>query len=335
MALLPGSKALLFASGGGGDIASAALLKYLLNDVYNSILLGSIPWERFKYDPKPGPIKYEEVRNGVVRDGYMIVSGDSYAIRDGREVFFQAAKVARFLDEEVFIVSPIYGFKSFVKGIRNVMVDYGLDTFIAVDVGGDILCRGDEDELWSPMADAYGLAAAYQLSLDGFNSMVAVVSPGSDGELPWNYLRKRLHELYIEGSIIRVIGFGSGDTEFYSELLKYVDTEASRLAYDALVNGFGERRIRGGSRHLELGIHSTLTFFIDPNPIYRDSLPSHVIIESDSFEESNMKLIENGVPTEYELEKLIFDLSRFYVDEKELYTIARNKLMEYIKRRRH
>lgn len=334
MAFLPGSKALIFAVGGGGDIASAAVLKHILKDVYREVLIGSIPWERFKYDPKPGPIRYEEIRNSVLRDGYIIISGDSYAVRDGREVVFQAVKVARFLGEGVFIVSPIYGFKSFVEGIRNIMVDYGLDTIIAVDVGGDIISRGDEEDLWSPMADAYGLAVAHQLYGEGYNSIVALVSPASDGELPWKYIRERLMHYYREGAVLRVLGFGSEDVEFYRELLKYVDTEASRLAYEALENGFGERLIRGGSRHVVLDIYSTLTFFLHPQPIFRDSRPSQIVYQTESFEESNKKLLEEGIPTEYELEKIIFDLRRFYTDEKMLYTIARKKLWELIKRRR-
>ena len=334
MTLLPGRKALIFAVGGGGDIASAALLKHVLKDVYQKVLIGSIPWERFKYDPKPGPIRYEEVRNSLAKDGYMIVSGDSYAVRDGREVVFQAVKVARFLGEDVVIVSPIYGFKSFAEGIRNILIDFGLDTFIAVDVGGDIISRGDEDDLWSPMADAYGLAAAYKLFDEGYNSIVALVSPASDGELPWRYIKERLQHYYREDAILRVLGFGSEDIGFYRELLNYVDTEASRLAYDALVNGFGGRWIRGGSRHVELDIYSTLTFFLNPKPIFRDSRPSQIIYSSESFEESNSLLLGEGIPTEYELERIVFDLSRIYADEKELYIIARNKLKEYIKRRR-
>ena len=334
MTLLPGRKALIFAVGGGGDIASAALLKHMLKDVYQEVLIGSIPWERFKYDPKPGPIRYEEVRNSIERDGYMVISGDSYAERDGREVVFQAVKVARFLKEDVVIVSPIYGFKSFAKGIRNIMVDYRLDTFIAVDVGGDIISKGDEEDLWSPMADAYGLAAAYKLSEEGYNSIIALVSPASDGELPWKYIRDRLQHYYLEGAVIRVLGFGFEDIEFYRDLLTYVDTEASRLAYDALVNGFGERWIRGGSRYVELDIHSTLTFFLDPRPIFRDSRPSQIVYRSESFEESNNLLLREGIPTEYELERIVFDLRRIYADEKELYIIARNRLKEFIKRRR-
>jgi len=334
MALLPGSKALVFAVGGGGDVASAALLKHVLKSVYSDILVGSIPWERFKYDPIPGPIKYEEIRNYMEREKYVIVSGDSYAIRDGGEIVFQAAKVSRYLGEDVVIVSPIYGFESFVEGIKNVMRDYGLDTFIAVDVGGDIICRGDEADLWSPMADAYGLAAAYRLYSEGFNSIVAIVSPASDGELPWEYIKDRLYSYYLEGAVLRVIGFGSEDLSFYKELLSYVDTEASSLAYEALTNGFGERYIRGGSRRVTLDIHSTLTFFLHPEPLFRDSRPSQIISISGSFEESNKLLLENGIPTEYELEKIVFDLRRVYADEKELYIIARSKLMDFTKRRR-
>lgn len=334
MTFLPGSNVLIFAVGGGGDIASAANLKNILKNIYRKIVLGSIPWERFKYDPKPGPIKYEEIRNSEVCKGYVIVKGDSYAIRDGRKIDFQASKVARFLNEDIIILSPAYGFRLFVKGFRNILEDYGLDTIIFVDVGGDILATGDEDGLWSPMADGYGLAAAYKLYIEGFNSMVAVVSPASDGELPWEYIRGRLYSYYLEGAVIRVLGLGSIDLDFYRQILTCVETEASRLAYEALVNGFKEKWIRAGSRHVELDIHSTLIFFLNPEPIYRDSLPSKLIYESKTFEESNNMLLEHGIPTEYEFEKIAYRLRKVYALEKDIYTYAREDLMNLLKSKR-
>jgi len=334
MTFLPGSNALILATGGGGDIASAAVLKHILKKFYGKIILGSIPWERLKHDPKPGPIKYEEMRDIRVCNGYVVVDGGSYAVREDRKIFFQASKIARLLNEDVIVVSPIYGFKSFVDGIRNALIDYGLDTVIFVDVGGDIIAKGYEEGLWSPMADGYGLAASYKLQQEDFNSIIAIVSPASDGELPWEYIKERLSNYYRIGAVLRVLGFGSIDLKFYRDIIEYIDTEASRMAYEAMVNGFGGRWIRSGSRYVELDIHSTLVFLLDPNHIYRDSLPSQLIYNSNSFEESNNLLLENGIPTEYEFEKIAYRLRKFYGYNKELYVNARRELMDIIKSKR-
>lgn len=58
-----------------------------------------------------------------------------------------------------------------------------------LDVGGDILARGDEPTLQSPFADALTLAACCQVNAP---IRLLVAGPGLDGELPLDDLHGKL-----------------------------------------------------------------------------------------------------------------------------------------------
>ena len=332
MTLLKGSRALIFAVGGGGDVASAGYLKNILDGYYKEIYLCCIPWERSVYDPTPGPIKYDEVYNARMGDGYAIVNGGSYAIRNGRKIYFQAVKLSRVLNEEVFIVSPIYGLDSMVYGLENILKEYGIDVLISLDVGGDILSTGYEDGLWSPLSDSFGLASTYILYEKGFTAYIAVSSIGADGELDKEYLLERISRIAGEGGLLRVIGYGSLDLSYMDKILGYVDTEASSIAYKAVKGFKGRIPIRGGSRTVDIDVTSILIFFLDPALVYKYSTPAKIVRRIKSFEEVNMEFIRNGIPTEYEFERILYDLRKNKVDKNNLYEKAREILLNKLKK---
>ncbi len=58
-----GDKILIYAGGGGGDIASAGYLYMKLSRFVREVYLAALPWERFVIDPIPGPISSNELRN--------------------------------------------------------------------------------------------------------------------------------------------------------------------------------------------------------------------------------------------------------------------------------
>ncbi|MEU3185134.1 DUF1152 domain-containing protein [Streptomyces sp. NPDC006923] len=60
---------------------------------------------------------------------------------------------------------------------------------IDLDVGGDILARGDEPTLPSPLAEALALAARRQV--DGPVRLL-IAGPGLDGEIPADRIRGQL-----------------------------------------------------------------------------------------------------------------------------------------------
>jgi hypothetical protein len=81
-----------------------------------------------------------------------------------------------------------------VRALREIASVEGVDCIIGVDVGGDSLASGSEEELWSPLADWVELAAVARLS-----GVLAAHSPGSDGELSQSYVISRIDKVAARG----------------------------------------------------------------------------------------------------------------------------------------
>lgn len=111
-----------------------------------------------------------------------------------------------------------------------------------LDVGGDILARGDEPTLKSPLADAVTLAACCQVNAP---IRLLVTGPGLDGELPLDDLRGML------GPMIH--SFTAKDVEPISSVLEWHPSEATgMLAATA-------RGVRGTCEMRDAGLPVLLT----------------------------------------------------------------------------
>ncbi len=87
-----------------------------------------------------------------------------------------------------------------------------------LDVGGDILAKGDEPTLKSPLADALVLAACSQVDAP---VRLLVAGPGLDGELPLDDLRGVLGPL--------VHTFTARDVEVVAPVLEWHPSEATGM----------------------------------------------------------------------------------------------------------
>ena len=65
-----GAHALVIGVGGGGDVVGALATARFLEFCGLHFTLGGLPWERFVYDPLPGPRQLLEVRNVRVLHPY-------------------------------------------------------------------------------------------------------------------------------------------------------------------------------------------------------------------------------------------------------------------------
>ncbi|MFZ8783071.1 MAG: DUF1152 domain-containing protein, partial [Desulfurococcaceae archaeon] len=108
--LSPRSRVLAVAIGGGGDVAATAMIASALERSGHRSVLASIAWERYIYDPVPGPVRLDEVVNPLRRGDYcVVVAGDSYALRGGRVVVPQAVNASRALNRPVYVVDMYSG----------------------------------------------------------------------------------------------------------------------------------------------------------------------------------------------------------------------------------
>ncbi len=307
----PHSSILVTAIGGGGDIASAAMIANILERYNCKTILSSIVWERYIYDPVPGPVRLEEIVNPMTRgEHYVLITGDSYALRGGRVIVPQAVQASRALKRPVYIVDMYSGVEGYVKSLREILDVEGADLVIGVDVGGDSLATGFEEELWSPLADWMGLAALSRL-----NGILAVHSPGSDGELSQSYVISRVDKVAVRGGFLGVTSMCDLDVEVLEKLLKYINSEASSISLLAYRGFRGMLTVRRGSRSVEVSLFNTMTFYLKAPIVLELVELAKKILYTKSLEEARRVLNKHGIYTELDLEE---DLAKLGVKPEEL-----------------
>lgn len=306
----PGS-ILLVAIGGGGDIASTAMLARFLSRTGTRTRLASVAWERYIYDPVPGPIRLDEIYNYISKNNYYLVaSSNTYAIRGGRRIDFQAVKASEVLGEEIYIIDIYNGVEGYVKALEEITSREGIESIIGLDVGGDSLASGCEDELWSPLADWIGLAALARV-----RGILGVHSPGSDGELSQEYVIKRIDEFSVKGGLLGVRIMSREDATILEELLEHVDSEASKMSLLAYNGLRGSIEIRRGSRQVTLSMFNLFTFFLDAGIVANGIEPVKSILYTKTLDEAKNILNSYGIYTELDLEE---DLAKHGVKPSEL-----------------
>jgi len=316
-------KALFIGIGGGGDVASATVLANAFSRCGGEAIVGSFIWERFSVDPVPGPVRFEELIDAErVSRGLAWIKPITRARRGERLVKPQAAAAAEIVDR-VLGLDLWLGPRELARELRSFIDSEGVELVIGVDVGGDSLASGCEEDLWSPLADAVGVAMLSYLP----RSILAVVSPGADGELDPSYVESRISLLAKLGGFLGGYVLSSRDGEFLRRVVEAVHTEASRVPLRALEGCIGEISIRSGSRIVRIGISSCVTYFLKPSVVKEVTL-AKLVAESGSLEEANEVLHRYGVYTELDLERDLFAALR------EGKAICRDLIIEIRKRGR-
>ncbi len=304
--MFPLSKRILvFGAGGGGDIVTAAAFALKLRRLGYKTYISAAPWERLVIDPVPGPIHLSEIRRPSLKeDGFIAVNRESYAVRQGRELVFQAVNVAKAISEDIYLCDMNKGVKGLATGLMKLSKYLDIDLVIGLDVGGDILAYGYEENLWSPLADQVSLSALHLLSVKhGIDTLIALASPGADGELDREYVLKRINEVFKEGGYKGALAFDPEDLPIFKKITEYAVTEAGKVILDALSGYVGWKSIRNGTRSVYIDTLSTLVFFLDTGVLFRQSEMAQRIIDTESLDEANQVLMKLGIATEYELER--------------------------------
>ncbi len=290
---------LVLAAGGGGDVVSAVLLANILMRHGYRAHVGTVIWERFVVDPVPGPARLDEIREPIRRgDHYLVIDGDAYMNRGGRRIRFQAARVADYVEDGIAVFELEGGVAGYARGVSEYIRDHGVEAVIGIDVGGDILAKGDEENLWSPLMDSATLAL---LSLFR-DSILAVHSPGADGELSQNYVLERISMVYRKGGGLGARGLTKDDADLLEKLTSKAITEAGRIPLLAFKGYYGWYPIRGGTRRVFVSPVNTITFFMYASKAYSLSPPAEMIRMTDSFTEIVEVMNKAGIYTEYNLE---------------------------------
>ncbi|HDI42300.1 MAG TPA: DUF1152 domain-containing protein [Candidatus Bathyarchaeota archaeon] len=306
-----GRGALVLGIGGGGDVASAALLYRAISSYGIRAALGGVVWEWLTVDPVPGPVGVWELVGGKPAGPSLAwLDGETRARRDGRLIRPQLSLLCGFLGVRGLMVDINEGVDVVVSGLAGLCRGLNIDLVIGLDVGGDVLAVGGEPNLWSPLADQYMLAVLAGLAERGLKTLLAVHGPGADGELSQDYILKRLRSLKARGAYLGARGLTLPDVEFMERVLQVVRTEAGWMPILAFKGEWGQKPIRRGTRKAAVNLLTTLTLILDAYTVYQDARLAKAIRKAESLEEANQILNSMGIYTELNLEKDLYPLYR-------------------------
>ncbi|MFJ8230525.1 DUF1152 domain-containing protein [Streptomyces sp. NPDC094448] len=181
---------LIVAAGGGGDAVAAAMLDAALYGPENPGVILTYAWDRLLVDPVPGPrtpADFTALAHTV--PGVPAITAYTECVPPAGSTL---PRLARELPQTLALIDPRHGVQGITGQLTELVKQLRPESIDLLDVGGDILARGDEPTLRSPLADALTLAACHRLDAP---VRLLVAGPGLDGELPAKTLRPLLGHL--------------------------------------------------------------------------------------------------------------------------------------------
>jgi len=290
--------------GGGGDVVGALATAELVR-LYDGgdPVLGGLTWERRPFDPVPGPRTAAEITDAEELAPGILLAGPETRLRD-RDVFFAESRMAEFLGQRTLLIDPNDGPGPVADGLAQAMAALKCDLLVLVDVGGDVVARGDEPGLRSPLCDAVMLAAGGRLSSRGQPVLLGIFGIGCDAELTPDEVLGRLSEVAAAGGLCGARGLTGPVAERMEAAIELVSTEASAQAVRAFRGASGRATIRGGTRTLELDPAAALTFYLDIDiTINVAGRLAQAVAGAGNLEEANDALNLLGVGTELDWER--------------------------------
>jgi hypothetical protein len=218
-------------------------------------------------------------------------------------ISFAEAGVARHLGARTVLIDVTRGATGAARGIATAMDELDCDLLLGVDVGGDVLGRGDEEGLASPLCDAVMVAAMLDAARTK-NTVLGVIGAGCDGELTPAQVLDRVAALGRAGAWIGTWGISTAIARELERTAERVTTEASLQVARCARGETGVVPIRGGRRQVELGPVGALAFFFDAIAAI-DELPlARAVAGSESIDDARDSLSELGIRTELDYERL-------------------------------
>ncbi len=276
-------------AGGGGDILSAYVVGRILELEKNAnFVCGGVVWERFRIDRKPGPRSIDEIENAK-RINECLAWMRGARIGNLKPAVAEVAEIAGDA-VGIDITKP----SKLSKAIGEFCINNSL-TPVGVDAGGDILARGKEKGVVSPLCDSIMLSALAELK-----APLAVVGFGSDCELSRRELEKYLSEIAELDGLLGVSIVPKSLAEDVLERAKNVKTHASRIPLVAAKGYFGE--YESWDEVLEVSILNALVFFVRSEVVYELNPMAKAVRGCRSIEEANEALHALGIKTELDIE---------------------------------
>ncbi len=300
-------KALVIGIGGGGDVIGCIPTANLLEFLGLDVVLGGLTWERKVVDPKPGPRRIDEIVNAEVINESCALADEKTRTEYG--TIFTESIVAKHLKKKVLLFDINKGadaYSDFIDCVKRL----GFDLIVGVDVGGDSLAFGHEKGIKSPLADSIMLYILKRAK-ENVDTVLGVIGYGSDGELTLEELNRNIAEITRENGYLGARGIGRKDFEIMEKLVEESATEASKLVVSAFKGEIGNFKIRSNTRDVRLTPCSMITFYFDPEVVFKHSRTANLIKETKSLKEADAILRKNGYFTELYFEEEVYKKKNF------------------------
>ncbi|MEV2210953.1 DUF1152 domain-containing protein [Streptomyces sp. NPDC050997] len=207
---------LIVAAGGGGDAVAAAMLDAALYGADDQAVILTYAWDRLLVDPVPGP------RGPSDFTGLEPLTPFVWSVpAEARPISPAGSTLPRLAAELPYtfaLIDPHHGAEGVTRQLEELVRHFEPTSIDLLDVGGDVLARGDEPTLKSPLADALTLAACCQVNAP---VRLLVAGPGLDGELPLDEVRSLL------GPLVRTLT--AKDAEPVRSVLEWHPSEATGI----------------------------------------------------------------------------------------------------------
>ncbi|MEU0118460.1 DUF1152 domain-containing protein [Streptomyces bobili] len=231
---------LIVAAGGGGDAVAAAMLHTALYGDGDQAVILTYAWDRLLIDPVPGPRGADDFTGlEPLTPAVWKVPSEARPIAPAGSTL---PRLAAELPHTIALIDPRHGAEGITRQLEDLVTHLRPTSIDLLDVGGDVLSRGDEPTLKSPLADSLTLAACCQVDAP---VRLLVAGPGLDGELSHEDLRG------ILGPLVHT--FTAADTEPISQVLEWHPSEATGMLAAAA------RGVRGTCEVRDAGLPIPLT----------------------------------------------------------------------------
>ncbi|SMF71886.1 hypothetical protein SAMN02745830_05559 [Streptomyces sp. Amel2xC10] len=173
-------------------------------------------WDRLLVDPVPGPRGADDFTGlQPLTPAVWKVPAEARPIAPAGSTL---PRLAAELSHTLALIDPRHGAEGVVRQLEELITHLRPTSIDLLDVGGDVLARGDEPTLKSPLADSLTLAACGQVNAP---IRLLIAGPGLDGELSHEDLRNQL------GALVHT--FTAEDTEPISAILEWHPSEATGM----------------------------------------------------------------------------------------------------------
>lgn len=276
---------LLIAAGGGGDAIAAAIIHRQLCGNDHQPNIATYSWDRLIVDPVPGPRDPSWFHHTEPVGQHTVAITPASTVRPPGNSLLP--RLSADLATPLYLLDPRGGAVGMRRQLTELVGILDVEHVHLVDVGGDILARGDEPELRSPLADTLTLTAAYNI---GAPVDVFVTGAGLDGELDADHVNRIVDDLHGHHAWLTL----TADTvQPYRPILDWHPSEATGLLITAALGFHGTVEIRDAGLTVKLTPASCAVHRCRP-----DSILAHNQFAACMTSATNLRQAENAVEKE-------------------------------------